>query len=305
MKQIFIILITILICSPCKSQKLRLQLNLLEGETYYQNISSDVRIFQTFNDEKINNITSITGKMSFKVLELNDSCYKLEVCYKNISMKIGNNTSITEYNSETKDSSDIFSSILSSMLNKPFTAYLSKTGKILKILNIDTIYSGIYQIFPNLSESKKQLIKAKIEESYGEKIFIGSLESTLAFFPDKLIRKNQKWTVLTKLQSNLNLNITTKYKILEYSDKYCTIIGKSKLESIKNQDFTELNDLMLKFEVTGTMESKIKIDSNTGWIIEAKINQQITGNTLINKSTTFPEGVTVPTEMLIENIVTN
>ena len=42
---------------------------------------------------------------------------------------------------------------------------------------------------------------------------------------------------------------------------------------------------------------KIKVDKNTGWIIEAKINQEMKGETQVNATPQMPDGMTIPMMM--------
>ncbi|WP_449435599.1 DUF6263 family protein [Pedobacter steynii] len=45
-----------------------------------------------------------------------------------------------------------------------------------------------------------------------------------------------------------------------------------------NKDIsTEANGLPIKYNLAGTMNSLVKIDKKTGWIVEGKISQSIKG----------------------------
>jgi hypothetical protein len=61
----------------------------------------------------------------------------------------------------------------------------------------------------------------------------------------------------------------------------------------------------LKFDLTGTMSSDIKISRNTGWISEAKISQVITEKSQIKDNPNFSDGLIIPMTMKNEMIITD
>ena len=53
------------------------------------------------------------------------------------------------------------------------------------------------------------------------------------------------------------------------------------------------------------MDSEIKVDKNTGWIIEAIINQSITGDAYIKENPQLPNGMKIPMTMINEMVITD
>jgi hypothetical protein len=50
----------------------------------------------------------------------------------------------------------------------------------------------------------------------------------------------------------------------------------------------------VKYDLTGTMTSEIKISKETGWTINSSINQDISGNVEFKDNPQMPGGMTVP-----------
>jgi hypothetical protein len=65
--------------------------------------------------------------------------------------------------------------------------------------------------------------------------------------------------------------------------------------------------MRFNFNFTGSMLSEIKVDKNTGWIIEAKLNQEMKGESQFNENTQKADGMNIPLTMTILNnmIITN
>ena len=131
---------------------------------------------------KTNMNITIFGKMTYKVLDIVNSIYEMEVRYESLSMKMNLPNGEAEFNSENNDDKDIYSSILSKMTNKPFLVKMTKTGKINEVKNIESIFENVFENFPQLTDMQKQQIKNQFIQSYGEKAFKGNIEMCSAIF---------------------------------------------------------------------------------------------------------------------------
>jgi hypothetical protein len=52
-----------------------------------------------------------------------------------------------------------------------------------------------------------------------------------------------------------------------------------------------------RYDLSGAMKSEIVLDKATGWVIEAKINQELQGTVYIKKNEKLPDGLTIPMVM--------
>jgi hypothetical protein len=52
-----------------------------------------------------------------------------------------------------------------------------------------------------------------------------------------------------------------------------------------------------RYDLSGSMSSEIELDKITGWVIEAKINQEIQGDVYIKKNSKLPDGLIIPMVM--------
>ena len=143
----------------CFAQKKKLSLNLTKGETYNQIVSSKILINQTVNGQPVNMDMTISGKMTYKVLDLKDQLFDMEVQYESLSMSMKLPNVTMEFSSEKKDEKDILSSILSGMKNKPFYITMSDDGRVKKVSKIDELFSNAFKNFPDITEAQKQQIQ--------------------------------------------------------------------------------------------------------------------------------------------------
>jgi hypothetical protein len=304
MKKFSTLFLAICLLTLCHGQKKKLELNLSKGETYNQNMISNVSIVQTINGQQNNMGMAIDAKMTYKVIDVQNSIYDIEVRYETLSMKMNLPNGVMEFSSEKNDDNDIFSTILGVMKNKPFLAKMTKTGKVNEVRNIESVFSNMFDKFPHLTEIQKQQIKDQLMQSYGEKAFKGNLEMVSAIFTDSPVEKGDKWNITTQLESGMAAKMETIYELKELSDSYYLIQGVSKIATADKDAYVESNGMPLKYDMTGTMTSDIKISKESGWILDAKIHQTIKGTAYIKDNPQMPGGLAIPMTMTNEMIIT-
>jgi hypothetical protein len=302
MKKIINLFFMFVLCATCQAQEEKLELNLSKGEIYYQNCTSDSTTAQNIKGEYSFMNTIINAKISFKVIDIQDSIYEMEVRYESLSMKMGLPNSVVEFSSEKNDDKDIFSSILGAMKNKPFLVKMSKAGRVDEVKNIESLFSNLFDKFPQLTIDQKQQLQKQMIQAYGEKAFKGNLEMVTAIFPDSKVSKGDGWVIKTQLESGMSANLETNYELEEINDQYWLIKGDSKISTADKDAYIQANGMPLKYDLTGTMSSDIKITKKSGWIMEAKISQAITGNARIKDNSKVSGGTIIP--MKIKNDMT-
>ena len=297
MKKIFYLFVAFILLTSYQSKKVDLGLNLTKGEIYYQTMNSNMTITQTINGTLVNVIMGINGKMSYKVTDVQDSGYNMEVRYENLSMKIGMANTVKEFSSEKNDETDIISELLGILKNKPFFVKMSRTGKVSEVRNIETIFAQLFDKFPQLTAAQKQQIQDQLMQAYGEKAFKGNLEMISAIFPDSPVSKGDKWPVNIQLESGMACKLETVYELTDIGRTYYQLSGNTIMESADKDAYIETNGMPLKYDLQGTMLSDIKINKKTGWIMNATITQAIKGTAYIKDNPKMPGGMTIPITM--------
>lgn len=305
MRKFQTLVLSLLVLTSCHAQQVDLSLKLESGKIYKQIMDAEATIIQEFNGQKINLIMTVKGTMSYLVKTVNDSYYDMEVRYESLSMTMKIPQATMEFNSEKNDIQDIFSRILASMKNKPFNIKMTKHGKISEVKNIDRLIEKVILEFPQVPESQRIQLKAQLTKAYGEEAFKGNIEMGTAIFPEKPVSKGDSWIIKTKLESGMSADMTSTYNFVEKTPEFYLITGDSKIKTADKESFLESNGVKMKYDLTGTMTSKIKIDKNTGWIIEAMINQNIAGDAFMMENPQMPNGMKIPISMLNNMIIKN
>ena len=301
MKKILALLIIIMYSIHCEAQKEQIELHLIKGETYRQNMLADMSMGQSAGGQETTIKMQISGKTAYKVLNVIGSIYDIEVRYEGLAMKMNMPDGGMTIDSEKENTNDVFSKVLAVMKKHPFQIKISKSGKVIEVKNIENLFNA-FNDFPDLPAVQKEQIKKQLSDSYGEKSFKNNLEMSLSVFPAKPVTKGERWTVKGKFEAGSSAEMETTYELKEITSDYYLLTSVAKITTLNNNTYVERNGMQIKSDLNGTTTAEIKIDKKTGWIIYSKINQQVSGTSTIKGNDMMPEGMTLPIKM--NNVIT-
>lgn len=238
----------------------------------------------------------ISAMVAHKVVAVKDTIYQLAVQYENMAMKmkIGENT-LMAMDTKNKDSQDIFTKVMLGMLHKPIIVVITKSGKVLEVRNIDNLYTGMFDGFPQITDAQKAQIKAQIEKSFGEKTFKDNFQDAFAVLPGTDVGVNDTWISDTKMETIAIANIKTTYILKAVTDRNYLIRGDASIASVGTADFIITNGMPVRYNnVKGRFTADIKLDKITGWVTESKTTKNIQGDMEIKDNPKVPGGMTFP-----------
>ena len=301
MKLTILVLSLVTITNSIFGQKQSLGFNLKAGDSYFHNMQCSSSIIEEVNGQKINIDLNISGKIAFQITRFKDSVYDMKVSYERLAMIMKLPDKNVEFNSEKKDESDVFSTILGQIIGKQFFVKMTKVGKIIEVKNLDAIFGNILDSFPKISPEKRNQIMAQMRQAYGEKAFKGNFDMVTSIYPNIYVGKGDTWEVKTNIESTMSATLVTTYEFKDKTEKYNLIVGTGKFETSDKSAFTEISGMPIRYDLTGNMKASLKVDSKTGWIIEADITQLINGTAEIKDSPKMTGGMKIP--MSFENII--
>jgi hypothetical protein len=295
MKFIFTIL-SLLISTVGFTQKFDLRLKLESGKEYKQVTASKAEINQELNGQKVNIIMTIKGTLSYLVKSINGNEYVMETKYESLGMIMEMPQATMEFSSEKTDGQDVLSTVLSQMKNKPFEVVMTQSGKIKAVNHIEKLWESAFSNM-QLADAQAAQVKAQLMKAYGAEAFKGNIEMVTAILPEKPVAKGESWTIETKLESGMSALMTSKYTLMDRNKEFVTIQGDAVIKTIDKDAYIETNGMPLRYDMSGTMKSDIKIDSKTGWIVQAIVNQEIKGDAFIKENPQIPNGMKIPMVM--------
>lgn len=295
MKKILLFTLSIILLNSC-SENYDIGLNLELNKDYSQETNLSAIIKQSYEGQDIKVEMSMTGMMNYHVASVNETDFDLEVSYKNLSMTMQMPNMNVAYNSEIPKEGDVFSNILSEMTGKSFFVKMNKAGKIISVTKIDEFFDETFKAFPEMDLATSEQMKMQLKDSYGEKAFKGNMEMVAAIFPEKPVAKGDTWEINTNLESTVKAEIKSVYTLDDITEDYYLISGVSTIISPENNQM-ENQGIKMNFTLTGAMTSQLKVDKNSGWIIEGDVEQTMNGMAQIEPSPANPQGIEYPIDM--------
>ncbi len=306
MRTVFILLLISIIIS-CKEQRADLSLRLETGKEYRQNMNMKSTAVQEVEGQTINMEISAKAVMTYLVKSIDERGYVLDVKYESLAMDMQTPYGPFVASSEDNESGNMFSAVLGAMKNKPFEVVMAKTGKVLEVNNIENLFDSAMASFDHIqmSEEQREQAKAQVMKAYGAEAFKGSTEMVTAIFPENPVNKGDKWNVKTNMESGMSAKIITDYEFSDQTSDYAIIKGNSTIKTEDKDAYIKSDGMPTRYDLKGSMQSEIKVDKKTGWIIEAKINQELYGDAYIKENPQMPSGMKFPMYMTNKVSITN
>lgn len=296
-KLLLLTIVALSVAFTCQAKKTELSLHLQKGKAYTQVTNSHVTIDQEVQGQQMKMVMDIKGSMTYKVTAVTAAGYDMDVQYDSLGMSMQMPQGAMDFSSEKNDASDVFSSVLKAMKNRPFQVTMTTKGKITGVKNLDKLFDSMFEGFPQLPEQQKAQMKAQLVRSYGEDAFKGNVEMTLAIYPDKPVATGDTWVIENKQKSGMPIEITTTYTYKANEANNYLITGDSKIKTTNPDQFVENNGMQMKYNMTGTMTSEIKVDKTTGWVREANLKQEMQGTTTVKANAQMPNDMQIPMTM--------
>src|SRR5690554_1415082 len=147
MRFIFLLFTCVFIANLSFAQTFDLSFKLDQDETYRQVTHSKSEITQEFEGEVIKILMELDGIMNFQVKEIADNSYNFDVSYEELGFSVQNISDTNHLNkisfsSKKNDPNDIFSLILSSIIDENFEVNMTPFGRIQEVKNVEKLWDS-------------------------------------------------------------------------------------------------------------------------------------------------------------------
>ena len=280
------------------AQKQNLRLNLSKGETYTNNLITNVSLVENIDGKDLVITLKSDCKINYKVTDIQHSVYTMEASYAKLSMKMGIRDKEQEFTSDDDDPADVFSLVLKELINKPFLVSMTTMGRITEVKNVDSLFTHALNNIPRLSEEQKQQMLTQLNQSYGAKYVASNMQLGTAVFPGSAVTKGDSWFIKSTMESSMSMNIETTYQLKETGDTYNILSGIGRVKNVGNDTYIKSGSSLIKYNAEGSIASNIKIDKKSGWILVGKITIDVSGTAHIKETTDLPAGMDIPMKIV-------
>jgi hypothetical protein len=302
MKYLLLICTQIVITTFANAQQILPGLTLVKGDSYHQASKAKMKIYQSIAGTETELTTRVAASVTFTVIDVNDSLYTMKTKYDTLGLTVETLQTFQHFSSAAPN--HLFSSLLSAATQHSFTVLIYKTGKIKSVTGITELINTIVNNFAGISADEKEEARLRLTNAYGEAAFKGSFESVTNIFPDRAVKLNEKWEVVTELASLMASTKKTLYHLKEVTDDSFVIYGTSFEKTANKNAYTQVDGTPVRYDFEGGSTSSFTINRKTGWVVKAQINDSILGTANIKASDEIPDGMVIPMKISSELDVT-
>lgn len=259
MKKIFPVL-CLLWFSFALGQSYDLRLNLKTGETYETMQVLQINMNQLTEGQKTNMFVSASVGMTAKVIAKEKDIYRLEVQYTYLDTFVKTGGNSISYNSNMSADNE-FVRGLREMINYKFRISLTDLGKVVAVEGNKDIISHIKSNFGH-----NQLIaEGKLVEIYNTETIRQTFEAVHPF-PARPVKPGDVWEQEFLSEDQYKMVNQARYK-LEKADEQFYVISFVINRSTDPNLVMAMEDMSFRSDLKGHNKGTLKLDRQTGWII--------------------------------------
>ena len=293
MRIIYVFVFILLIESSCDFKKYEIQYDLKTGTTYNLEITAEQNLVQkeSGKDQVIH--TKLISGMAYHVLDIDDNNnYLMEVYFTLLYYDMKSPfLNMTMDSRKLGEKEDIYSMVLRELINKPFRIRMNLKGEINGVDGLNEYFQRITARFEGLGPQQRLQIRQILKKAYGEEAFQSNMEMMTSMFPDHLVRRGSKWTNNLMLRKGVSVELHNTYRLTDIKDNMYYISDKAYADSPSGS--SQGNEQM-RYDIHGEQNGNYKINVNTGWIVEANLNQSFEGKVIVSPGENAPKGMEWP-----------
>lgn len=302
MKKLFPLFALVLLFACTKSHQL--ELNLEKGKSYHQNLKSVMHLKQEINGQAMDITVNMNANLAFDIQEATDESYTAKVHYNKMNLAMETPMGQTEFKSEANESSPIMDKIMKKFTENSFIVELNKNGTVKSVSGMDALINSLLTDLDSVPPIQINQIKSQLNEAFGEDALKSNIEMMTAIFPNTPVKVDDTWTSNITLKTAFKSSIENQFTLVEYNDNEAVLEGMANISS-KQTEPQQLNGMNATFDLAGTMKSTITIDTKSGWISNASVQQDIKGDVDVEANALMPNGMQIPMSVITDITITD
>jgi hypothetical protein len=297
----------ILLLASCTWEELKVEMRFSPevGEVYRIDMVMEQEITQMFEDEEMT--TEQTLGFGFRMTatsEDEDGSVWIDAQYEWIMLQQTTPIGIVEYDSRNpSEDSYPLSQGLGYIIGKGFAMRVSPSGEILEVTGLDTLLSGLIENLDVEDETLRAQFEEQIQELYSEEALKEQVGNMIVDYPEGEVSIGDTWTASTESTGLVPATIETTYTLEAYEDGIATVSMVSTIQSDPETTVMDMGMYLIKYDLTGTQEGTIAVDTEVGLSVSSVITQDISGEmTLIFESEEISVPITTTSSITIEMV---
>lgn len=262
----------------------KLMIKFKKGDSYKVEANNSSKTKMTISNQNNENDEIEKYVYNFKITDIDkDNTYTINSTIKSIYFKSTGSGGTYEYDSlRDTAKNDINSMMMTSFIGKSFTIKITPTGEVKEVTGFDELINTQIDNLP-LGDEYKTTEKNILKQFFGKDSLKQQVEQMFKVYPDKKVNVGDKWSTKMSTSLGIPMIIDSTFQLKEEKDAIATVSEYSKIYVDQNKKTVKIDGMNEKANVSGVQNSTIKINENSGLIIDQEITQKLTGTIGMNK----------------------
>ncbi|HPS24557.1 MAG TPA: DUF6263 family protein [Bacteroidales bacterium] len=297
MKRIFSLLF-IFAAVALQAQTFRLEFKPVAGTEYPVNM--EVIQDMTIKVPAMGDMTTHTEQKIGAILTLVEEVEKGYLMETRLTRFTVNTSAQGQSQNFDSEGEDVVSQAIKTITEKPFRLVISRQGEVVEMLPLDTAFftRADETLATQYAKRKRETTMTQLKALFSESTLKNVAQAGLTKFPDKDLKVPSIWTEDTP-SDELGAIITTQYRVDNYADNKVTLMAKMVLMSNPNAKKPEGPQRMEN--IAGGGEATNIVDAVSGWVIETKGKQNVSGQLVIEQG---GQSQSLDLTMVISTVIT-
>ena len=201
----------------------------------------------------------------------------MDITYEWIYVKTSSAGVVMEYDSanppaEATEMSDMYAA----MIGKGYSIKVAPSGEVLEVQGIEEMMAEMWADM-GADQATIDQMEQFLGDSFTDEGMKDLMGNTFLEFPLDQVAIGDTWFVSVSTSGLMAMMVDTTYTLLEYEDGLATIDESSIMYTNPESEPAELMGVQIIYDLSGTQEGTVVVDTETGWTVSANYTQAFDG----------------------------
>lgn len=253
-----------------------LKLNPASGSQYQYDITNRSQVNLEMDGNELNNNSESNIAVHYAIEKDSVGNYLLNMQYDKIQMHITKNKQETVLDADAATTSlDPVERLLGVLKQAQITATISPSGEMKSVSGYNELSQKILAAINAPDMDTRNIAQTRWEQMIEQGIIRKNIEQLFGIFPDSAVQVGDTWSLTHQQKGEINLNVTSNYKLKKIKDGLAIISSEGKLSN--DQAPINIMGVNVSGNLEGEQEGEYEIDTETGMMLNSHIVVNIKG----------------------------
>ena len=303
----FCVLANVITVSCASSgEKLDLKLRLQEGKTYTLRMVNDQKMINTVQGREMEMSQKMSTEFTFDVQNVDEAGdATVEVNFQAVSAEMEGPMGKISYDSANPtEVTHPMVKALAAMAGQSYTVVLSEKGEVKKVEGMKEIMARVIESLDLPDGQAKEMMEKQFENMFGDQATVEMMGQWFSMIPDQPVSVGDSWSKTVFETTRMPVIIENKWTLKERKAGVAVVDMESEIKSNLDAEPMDMGPVKLTMDISGEQSGTYELDESTGWIVSAKVTQQISGDQIIEggQSGTMTIPMTMEMTVILESL---